>query len=50
MVATTGLGLYFVLWSLPTIMVLLDADERGENRWVWAPVVFIGGILGLGLY
>lgn len=35
MVESAGLALYFMLWSLPTIMVMLDADDRGENRWTW---------------
>ena len=50
MVEAAGFGLYFMLWSLPTIMVMLDADDRGENRWMWGAAVFVGGIFGLGLY
>jgi hypothetical protein len=41
---------FLIYWFSFPLWVFLDAQERGENRWVWGSFVFMGNLIALMAY
>lgn len=50
MVSQSGLAAYLLVWGIISVLVALDADDRGENKLLWGVTVFFLSVLGIILY
>jgi len=50
MVSQSGLAAYLLVWGIASVLVALDAEDRGENKLLWGGTVFLLSVLGIILY
>jgi hypothetical protein len=50
MVSQSGLAAYLLVWGIISVLVSLDAQDRGENKVLWGVTVFFLSVLGIILY
>jgi len=50
MVSQSGLAAYLLVWGIASVLVALDAKDRGANTLLWGGSVFLLSVIGVILY